>query len=242
MDKKLYKLMNWPLIEEIEYSESEDPHRILGTQRAGTQTLVQAFFPGASEVYLHWIQKEKDKITGKTETLALDKKMEEADQDGFFATLIPARKIESYYYKVIRETQDGENSEEIVIDPYQFEPVITKEDTEKFKNGIHYTIYEKLGAHPMRIGEVDAFPAPAAPVPPWPSVPPGCRPSPAQGYWQSHSWRYIPWQGDPLAPLEKENTKKERCPLSIAPQVRTLLQSPLSPSKAPWFPPWQCTD
>ena len=155
MDKKLYKLMNWPLIEEIVYSESEDPHRILGTQKAGTQTLVQAFFPGASEVYLHWLQKEKDKLTGKTETLALDKKMEEADQDGFFAALIPSRKIESYYYKVIRETQEGEMTEETVIDPYQFEPVITKEDTEKFKNGIHYTIYEKLGAHPMRIGDVD---------------------------------------------------------------------------------------
>ena len=45
MDKKLYKLMNWPLIEEIVYSESSDPHRILGVQKAGSSSLVQAFFP-----------------------------------------------------------------------------------------------------------------------------------------------------------------------------------------------------
>lgn len=166
MDKKLYKLMNWPLIEEIVYSESEDPHRILGLQKAGAQTLAQAFFPGADEVYVHWLQKDKDKLTGKTEILAFDKKMEEADEEGFFAAILPARKVESYYYKVIRKVDPDEEQadqkpsedgyvDEIVIDPYQFAPVITKEDTDKFKNGIHYTIYEKLGAHPMRIGEVD---------------------------------------------------------------------------------------
>lgn len=151
MDKKLYKLMNWPLIEEIVYSESEDPHRILGAKKAGTQTLVQAFLPGAKEVYLHWLQKEKDKVSGKMEVLAYDKEMQQADEEGFYAVTVPAKKMESYYYKVIYE--DGREAE--VIDPYQFEPVITKEDTEKFKNGIHYTIYEKLGAHPMRIGGVD---------------------------------------------------------------------------------------
>ena len=151
MDKKLYKLMNWPLIEEIVYSESDDPHRILGMQKIGTQTLVQAFLPGANEVYLHWLQKEKDKTSGQFEILAYDKKMEEADEEGFFAVAIPSKKIESYFFKVIYE--DGR--EITVIDPYQFEPVITKEDTEKFKNGIHYTIYEKLGAHPMKINGVD---------------------------------------------------------------------------------------
>lgn len=159
MDKKLYKLMNWPLIEEIVYSESEDPHRILGSQKAGTQTLVQAFLPGASEVYLHWIQKDKDKTTGQLEILAYDKKMEEVDEEGFFAAIVPARKMESYYYKVIyeeeKEDQETTYREVTVIDPYQFDPVITKEDTEKFKNGIHYTIYEKLGAHPMKLDGVE---------------------------------------------------------------------------------------
>lgn len=147
MDKKLYKVMNWPLIEEIVYSESADPHRILGIKKAGSQTLVQAFFPAAKEVYVHWGVKEKDKETGKIANYAYDAKMEIVDEMGFFAALIPAKKVDSYYFKVI----DEENGEWKVDDPYRFEPVITKTDLEKFKNGIHYEIYEKLGAHPMSI-------------------------------------------------------------------------------------------
>ena len=151
MDKKLYKVMNWPLIEEIVYSESSDPHRILGTQRVGNQTLVQAFFPNAKEVYVHWAQKEKDKISGKLVTYAYDAKMELADETGFFASLIHARKIDSYYFTVLYE--DG--IEKTIEDPYRFDPFITKEDIEKFQNGIHYEIYQKLGAHPITMDGVE---------------------------------------------------------------------------------------
>ncbi|MBP5280944.1 MAG: 1,4-alpha-glucan branching protein GlgB [Lachnospiraceae bacterium] len=151
MDKKLYKLMNWPLIEEIVYSESSDPHRILGTQKAGNSTLVQAFFPGASEVYLQWTVKEKDKITGKSAVYAYDAKMELADEVGFFAVLVAAKKLDSYRFHVIYE--DG--TDKIVEDPYRFAPIITEDDVDRFQNGIHYEIYEKLGAHPMTIDGVD---------------------------------------------------------------------------------------
>lgn len=47
MTKKLYKMMNWPVIEEIIYSESQDPHATLGPHVQGNGTLIQAFFPGA---------------------------------------------------------------------------------------------------------------------------------------------------------------------------------------------------
>ena len=70
--------------------------------------------------------------------------MEMADQDGYFAILIPEKKIGVYYYTAYRE--DGTKA--IYKDAYRHEPVITKADTEKFNAGIHYTIYEKLGAHP----------------------------------------------------------------------------------------------
>ena len=151
MENKLYKLMNWPLIEEIVYSESCDPHAVLGLHKAGSQTLVQAFFPEAKEVILYWIRKEKDKTTGKTSDFSYDAKMEQADEAGFFAALIPGKKPDSYWFQVCY----GDGTEKKVVDPYQFEPVITKEDTEKFRNGIHYTIYEKLGAHPMTIGRTE---------------------------------------------------------------------------------------
>ena len=41
MNDKLYKLMNWRDIEEIVYSESDDPHRLLGAHRAGSKLLIQ---------------------------------------------------------------------------------------------------------------------------------------------------------------------------------------------------------
>lgn len=47
MNEKLYRLMNWPEIEAIIYSEEDDPHRLLGPHREGNATVVQAFYPGA---------------------------------------------------------------------------------------------------------------------------------------------------------------------------------------------------
>ena len=39
MTEKLYKLMNWPEIEAVIYSEEDKPHRLLGAHPEGTQTL-----------------------------------------------------------------------------------------------------------------------------------------------------------------------------------------------------------
>lgn len=138
MTKKLYKLMNWPMIEEIIYSESDDPHEILGPHKVGKQTLVQAYFPGAKKVAVVY---EETKETVQ---------MELADEDGFFAALLPEPTAPAYHYLVKKE--DG--TEVVFGEAYRQAPQITKKDTDKFKNGIHYTIYEKLGAHPMEIDGV----------------------------------------------------------------------------------------
>lgn len=137
MTKKLYKLMNWPQIEAIIYSECDNPHELLGPHKVGSQTLVQAFFPGATEVKMQWDAKSsklKEAIT-----------MEMVDDEGYFAVLIPALNLPAYHYEVTYE--DGDKM--VSGDAYRHEPQITHKDTDKFKNGIHYTIYEKLGAHPM---------------------------------------------------------------------------------------------
>ncbi len=49
---------------------------------------------------------------------------------------------------------DGEGVSTDRGEAYRYEPLITKQDTEKFRNGIHYTVYEKLGAHPMALDGV----------------------------------------------------------------------------------------
>ena len=60
MDKKLYKLMNWPKIEEIIYSECDNPHDILGPHKVGRDILFQCFYPGANSIKLRLMDKRKD--------------------------------------------------------------------------------------------------------------------------------------------------------------------------------------
>ena len=146
MTNKLYKLMNWPKIEEIIYSECDNPHELLGPHKAGNQIFIQAYFPGAEEVSIVFDEPEKN----AAEDLV---KMELADEDGFFAALVQEweNRLPIYHYAVKRK--DGE--ERVCGEAYRFDSQITLKDTEKFKNGIHYTIYEKLGAHPMVIDGVE---------------------------------------------------------------------------------------
>ncbi|MDE7282142.1 MAG: 1,4-alpha-glucan branching protein GlgB, partial [Lachnospiraceae bacterium] len=72
------------------------------------------------------------------------------DEEGFYAALIPGKTVFSYDYIV--EYEDGTLKK--IKDAYNYKPQITKSDTDKFNAGIHYTIYEKLGAHPMEIDGV----------------------------------------------------------------------------------------
>ena len=137
MTNKLYQLMNWPKIEEIIYSECDNPHELLGPHKAGKQTLVQAYFPGAEQAQIVF------EGTGQRVELEL------ADEDGFFAALLPRKESDVPAYHYLVKGKDG--SESVRGEAYRFAPQITESDMDKFQSGIHYTIYEKLGAHPMTI-------------------------------------------------------------------------------------------
>ena len=50
MEKKLYDLLDWAVIEELIYSESSDPHRALGPHMTEEGLLVQALIPTAKSV------------------------------------------------------------------------------------------------------------------------------------------------------------------------------------------------
>jgi 1,4-alpha-glucan branching enzyme len=41
------------------------------------------------------------------------------------------------------------------MDPYSFAPCYTEGDLKKFESGVHYSIYEKMGAHPMTIDNTE---------------------------------------------------------------------------------------
>ena len=105
----------------------------------GNNVLVQMFWPGAKSVRLQLVEGNKSY------------KMEMADEEGFFAVLLPGKNIPDYEY--IIEEADGTLQK--IRDAYNYKPQITKQDTEKFNAGIHYLAYEFLGAHPQKIDGVE---------------------------------------------------------------------------------------
>ena len=139
MNNKLYKMMNWPEIEEIIYSDGDDPHRILGAHKVGNSYLIQAFYPDAASIKVY-IENSKKSY-----------EMELADEAGFYAVIVPFVDKLKYHF-VITDTE-GEESK--VYDPYAFGPLMDREDFIKLGSGIHFKIYEKLGAHLMTRNGID---------------------------------------------------------------------------------------
>ncbi len=135
MDKKLYDLMDWEGIEAIVYSEEDHPGRILGAHKVKGGILVHTFLPDASSVQL------KIKSSGKCYD------MEEADEAGVFAALVPGKKTESYTFIV----KYGESSKIELEDPYLYTDIIGESDAVRFESGVYYDVYNCFGAHPVAV-------------------------------------------------------------------------------------------
>jgi len=131
MDNKLYKLMNWPRIEGIIYSEECNPGEILGPHIVGKNVLFQCFFPGAEKVNLVIENKKKT--------------MERVDEEGFFAILSSGKIPEIYEYEVCYPDAEPVRCK----DAYRYTVGLNEKEIDKHNAGIYYNAYEKLGAHPM---------------------------------------------------------------------------------------------
>ena len=127
--------MNWPRIEGIIYSEEDKPHDILGPHAVGKSVVFQTFQPGAEAVSL---------VVGQE---TAKHKMEMVDEAGYFACVISGKIPEEYVYEVTGK--DGELKE--VKDAYRYCVGLSDKDIDKFNAGIHYSVYEKLGAHLMEV-------------------------------------------------------------------------------------------
>lgn len=138
MNSKLYKLMNWPRIEGIIYSEEDNPHDILGPHVIGKNVLFQTFQPEAESVTL--ITQPGDK----------KHKMEMVDEAGFFAYAMAGKIPDEYVYEI----KDKDGGSRMIKDAYRYQVGMEQKDIDKFNAGIHYTVYEKLGAHPMTVSGV----------------------------------------------------------------------------------------
>ncbi len=164
MNKRLYKLMDWAFIEEVIYSECSHPQDLLGPHAKGQTTLLQAYFPGADSVVVRW--KDRGEPGKPVET-----KMEVADDDGFFAQLLPTKDPGVYSYVVTYETrlEDGKTLKKKVLrcgDAYRQKDIINESDLKKFTEGALFNADDILGAHHMTLdseeGTLFAVYAPSA--------------------------------------------------------------------------------
>ena len=136
MESKVYKYMDWPEIEAVVYAEEASPKDLMAPRLTADGILIQGFFPDAE----------------KAEVL-VDKKayeMEKQDDAGYFAAMIPGRKIPAYQYRITRGKETR-----TFADPYAFPGQITEAEEKAFCAGVFYHAYEKLGAHPMEINGVE---------------------------------------------------------------------------------------
>lgn len=139
MALKLEDFMQWPEIEALEYGECGNPELVLGPRMADrSHVLVTAYIKEADSVRI------KNLETGKKYT------MEKMDEEGYYAAFIPAKKIPSYRLIV----KKGKTEKELP-DPYGVESMIDGMDESLFINGEHDTIYNKLGAHLMKIDGIE---------------------------------------------------------------------------------------
>lgn len=136
MSRNVYDYMDWPRIEAIVYGEEASPKDVMSPRLTTEGVLIQGFFPGAESVEV---------VSGRKSY-----PMEMEDEAGYFAVLIPGRKIPAYKYRVTKKS-----GTEIFADPYAFPGQITEEEEKAFCAGVYYHAYEKLGAHPMTIGTTE---------------------------------------------------------------------------------------
>ena len=101
MDEKVYGYMDWPRIEAIVYGEETAPRDVMGPRITQDGVLIQGFFPDAEEVSV---------ISGKKTYVC-----EKEDEAGYFAVLLPVRKVPEYRFLI----KMGETEKECLI-PMRF--------------------------------------------------------------------------------------------------------------------------
>lgn len=135
MSDKIYDAMNWPEIEAVVYGEEASPRDLMGPRVTPDGVLIQGFFPDAVSVRV---------VTGSKTY-----EMTQEDEAGYFAALLPLKRIPKYRYQV-----DWGRRTDTFADAYAFPGQISEEEEKAFCAGVYYQVYEKLGAHPMTVNGV----------------------------------------------------------------------------------------
>ncbi len=126
-----------PAFERLLNATHHDPFSLLGRHPDGHgQVVVRALLPGMQSVQL------------THNALAL----EQIDPRGLWQLVTDEHQV-PWHYSLTCRTHDGHTFS--FIDPYTFGPQLGELDLHLFGEGSHWHAYRMLGAHPMRVDEVD---------------------------------------------------------------------------------------
>ncbi len=139
MNEKLQRWINWIQYDELIAGKNNNPKKLLGLHDYYKGQVVTAYKPHAVCV----------KVMSSTGKNVME--MEPVGEDGFFGLYLPKKVYKNYVF----ETTYEDGSTVTLADPYAFEPQISDMDIYLFAEGKHYEIYEKLGAHPMKLNGVE---------------------------------------------------------------------------------------
>ena len=137
--RKAVFAINWMEVDALVQGIHNNPHQILGMHECIDDLYINAYLPGAKVVNAIEVS------TRKKYTLVSER------VPGFFSVVIKDKK--PFEYKLNVRFDNGD--EVTYFDPYVFEPVIDPIDISLFNEGKHYSIYEKMGAHPMTVDGVE---------------------------------------------------------------------------------------
>ncbi|WP_208950276.1 1,4-alpha-glucan branching enzyme [Rahnella sp. ChDrAdgB13] len=128
------------VINQIISGHYADPFSLLGMHSVSAGLEVRALLPDADQVWVIDVEKAKQVA-----------ELRRYDDRGFFVGLIPRRK-NAFRYKL--EVRWGENLH-VIDDPYRFGTLLQELDIWLLAEGTHLRPYEKLGAHPQTLDDVD---------------------------------------------------------------------------------------
>lgn len=127
-------------IEAILQSRHADPFAILGVQQKDDKFVARCFIPHAEAVTAETLA---GKAAGDLVCL---------DPAGFFAGTVSLKKLQPIRYRA-----RNAGGEWMVIDPYSFGPVLGPMDDYYIREGSHLRLFERMGAHPLTLEDVDGF-------------------------------------------------------------------------------------
>ena len=137
--RKAVFAINWMEVDALVQGIHNNPHHILGMHECIDDLYINAYLPGAKVVNAIEVS------TRKKYTLVSER------VPGFFSVVIKDKK--PFEYKLNVRFDNGD--EVTYFDPYVFKPVIDPIDISLFNERKHYSIYEKMGAHPMTVDGVE---------------------------------------------------------------------------------------